>query len=89
MVKVEFKYLIADIDKNGNVRRYVRKPKCAKIRLREKFGTPEFVQEYLRAMEGIGKSDTVKPRHKASEDTLQNRRLTQAGMPLLTMERKV
>jgi integrase len=70
-MEVKFRYLIADIDRNGNVRRYVRKPKCAKIRLRQKFGTPEFVQEYLKAMDGIGNTDNVKPKLKASEDSLQ------------------
>jgi integrase len=72
MVKVEFKYLIADIDKNGNVRRYVRKPKCAKIRLRQKFGTPEFVQEYLKAMAIDHVRDFTKMlKVKASGDSLQ------------------
>jgi integrase len=65
MVKVEFKYLIADIDKNGNVRRYVRKPNCAKIRLRQKFGSPEFVQEYLKAMALGGADETGKKSARA------------------------
>ena len=71
-MEVKFRYLIADIDRNGNVRRYVRKPKCAKVRLRQKFGTPEFVQEYLAAMEGAGsRRRAAAGGGKASEGSLQ------------------
>lgn len=71
MVEVRFQYLIADIDKNGNVRRYVRRPGCKKVRLRERFGTPEFVQEYLRAMEGSKGKEKGNRAGKAAENSLQ------------------
>jgi integrase len=68
IMEVKFRYLIADIDRNGNTRRYVRKPKCAKIRLRSKFGTPEFVQEYLAAMSGTPNVAIRKPASLKSEE---------------------
>lgn len=71
MVRVEFRYLIADIDVNGNVRRYVRKPGCKKVRLREKFNSPEFVQEYLAAMAGAIKAQPRPLSGKADENSLQ------------------
>lgn len=71
MVEFRFKYLVSDRDKNFNCRYYVRKPNCAKIRLREKFGTPEFVQEYLRAMEGTGPAKPVRAKFAHTEGTLQ------------------
>ena len=54
MMKVvrHYKYLSEDTDRHGNVRLYLRRPGHRKIRLRQMLGTPEFDEEYRRAMAG-------------------------------------
>lgn len=72
MVGFRFKWLVSDIAKpSGTVRYYVRKPGQRKVRIRERFGTPEFLQAYLKAMEGTAPQPAPKAKHKASEGTLQ------------------
>ena len=46
------KYLIEDLDRHGNVRRYVRRPGFRKVRIRAAPGSPEFWCEYLAAVSG-------------------------------------
>src|SRR4030095_3899955 len=43
-------FLIKDTDRHGNVRYYVRKPGCAKVRIRESLGTEAFFQAYSAAL---------------------------------------
>jgi integrase len=44
------KYLIEDVDRHGNVRVYVRRKGQPKVRLRERPGTSEFLEEYRQAI---------------------------------------
>jgi len=48
-MKLDFPYLIADRDRHGNVRFYVREPGRPKVRIRETPGTPEFNRAYESA----------------------------------------
>ena len=48
--EVKLKYLVRDTDRHGNVRYYVRRPGQRKIRLWLEPGTPEFIEEYWRAV---------------------------------------
>jgi len=48
-MKLDFHYLIADRDRHGNVRFYVREPGRPKVRIREKPGTPKFNRAYEAA----------------------------------------
>lgn len=54
MIKVRrtYRYVVEDMDRHGNVRVYLRRPGLAKIRMREKPGTPAFDIEYQRALAG-------------------------------------
>lgn len=52
MVTLKIKYLIEDIDRHGNVRRYVRVPGRPKVRIREQPGTVQFMAAYERAIAG-------------------------------------
>lgn len=45
----EYRYLVEDTDRHGNVRLYFRRKGQPKVRLAETPGTPEFDREYLRA----------------------------------------
>lgn len=51
-VKVDLKYLVEDPDRHGNLRIYARRFR-RKIRLREKLGTEEFLQEYKDAVDKL------------------------------------
>ncbi|MEI4473328.1 tyrosine-type recombinase/integrase [Frigidibacter sp. MR17.24] len=48
-MKLRLKHLSEDTDRHGNVRVYLRLPGQPKVRLRNKFGTPEFLKEYQDA----------------------------------------
>lgn len=50
MVAIKLRYLIEYIDRHGNIRRYVRVPGRAKVRIREQLGTAEFMEAYQRAL---------------------------------------
>src|SRR5690242_9619243 len=52
MATIRLKYLVEDIDRHGNVRRYVRVPGRTKVRIREQPGTAEFMAAYERALRG-------------------------------------
>jgi integrase/recombinase XerD len=51
-LKIRLKYLSEDPDRHGNIRLYVRVPGRFKVRLREKFGTDEFMASYNAAVAG-------------------------------------
>lgn len=51
-MKMRLKYLVEDLDRHGNLRRYIRIPGQKKVRLRGIPGTEEFHQEYLTAISG-------------------------------------
>lgn len=50
MATIKLKHVVEDIDRHGNVRRYVRIPGRPKVRLREQPGSPEFLAAYQRAV---------------------------------------
>jgi integrase/recombinase XerD len=50
MVRIKLKHLVEDVDRHGNVRRYVRLPGRKKVRIREAIGTPEFMAAYGHAV---------------------------------------
>jgi integrase/recombinase XerD len=52
MVKIRLKFLVEDLDRHGNVRLYVRLPGKPKVRIKERFGTDEFIAAYHAAMAG-------------------------------------
>lgn len=65
VASIEFKYLVQDRDRHGNVRRYVRIKGRPKIRLREEPGTQAFQREYDAAVAGpmgSGAPATTRPR---------------------------
>lgn len=47
----DYRYLVEDMDRHGNVRVYFRRKGFPKIRLRETPGTPEFEAEYRDALD--------------------------------------
>jgi integrase len=49
-VKYELRYLYEDRDRHGNIRLYARR-NGRKIRIRERWGTPEFLDAYRNALE--------------------------------------
>jgi integrase len=54
MIKVirQYRYVVEDRDRHGNVRVYLRVPSKPKLRLWQEPGTPEFDTEYRRAIAG-------------------------------------
>ncbi|GAN92846.1 integrase [Gluconobacter thailandicus F149-1 = NBRC 100600] len=52
VVRKHYKYVVEDTDRHGKTRVYLRRPGHRKIRLREAPGTPEFDDEYRRALAG-------------------------------------
>ena len=58
MTSIRLKYVIEDIDRHGNVRRYVRMPGRSKVRLRSQPGTKQFMEDYGTAIA----SHTEQPR---------------------------
>lgn len=73
-VKVQLKGIVEDADRHGNVRIYYRAKGRPKVRLRETFGTPAFMDEYRCAEAGIPyETVSAKPKpvgSKPSEGTL-------------------
>ena len=67
-MKVEFKYLIKDQDRHGNVRVYVRIRGKGKIRLRAEPGTADFSAAYQAAIE---KLNGEKPKAGSDVGTLR------------------
>lgn len=49
---VKLPFLVADTDRHGNVRYYVRKKGQPKVRIHGVRGTPEFLEQYQRARDG-------------------------------------
>jgi integrase/recombinase XerD len=52
MVRIRLKYVVEDVDRHGNVRRYLRLPGQPKVRLRGAPGTKEFMDQYDAALAG-------------------------------------
>lgn len=50
MQKLKLPFMVLDRDRHGNIRAYVRLPGRAKVRIRERIGSPEFVLAYQRAI---------------------------------------
>jgi integrase/recombinase XerD len=50
MATIKLKYVVEDVDRHGNVRRYVRFPGRPKVRLRGLPGTAAFMSEYQAAI---------------------------------------
>ena len=67
-MKVEFKYLIKDQDRHGNVRVYVRIRGKGKVRLKAEPGTADFSAEYQAAIE---KLNGEKPKTRSDIGTLR------------------
>jgi integrase/recombinase XerD len=53
-MKIRLKYLVEDVDRHGNVRCYVRMPGRPKARIKERFGTDEFMAAYNAATANTG-----------------------------------
>jgi integrase len=49
-MQMRFKYLVEDRDRHGNIRLYVRVPGRKKVRIREQFGTDDFIAAYNDAV---------------------------------------
>ena len=49
-VQIRFKWLVEDVDRFSNIRVYVRVPGRRKVRIREKFGTDDFIAAYNAAV---------------------------------------
>jgi integrase len=49
-MQLRFRYLVEDVDRHGNIRRYVRIPGRPKVRIRAPFGTDEFLAAYNAAV---------------------------------------
>ena len=63
-MRIDLKYVVEDTDRHGNVRLYVRVPGKKKIRIRERPGTPAFMDAYNEAISGV--KDTP-PQHKPAK----------------------
>lgn len=50
MATIKLMYIVEDIDRHGNVRRYVRVPGRPKVRIREQAGSSDFMAAYQRAV---------------------------------------
>jgi integrase/recombinase XerD len=62
VASIKLKYLLRDRDRHGNFRFYVRMKGKRKIRIREPFGTEEFISTYHKALSEIAYDE---PRTKA------------------------
>ncbi len=51
-MKLDLPFLAEDVDRHGNVRIYYRRKGRPKVRLRSTIGTPDFLEEYKRAVAG-------------------------------------
>jgi hypothetical protein len=49
-MQLRFRYLVEDVDRHGNIRLYIRLPGRPKVRIREPFGTDEFIAAYNAAV---------------------------------------
>jgi hypothetical protein len=52
-MEIRLRYLVADVDRHGNPRLYVRKRGCPKIRIKAAPGTTEFLRAYEDALQAI------------------------------------
>lgn len=70
MATIKLKHVVEDIDRHGNVRRYVRVPGRPKVRIREQPGSPEFMAAYQRAVSEV--EDTPRQAGEAKPGTFRN-----------------
>ncbi len=68
---LEFKYLVEDVDRHGNVRLYVKRRGHRKIRLRKSPGTQEFLDEYRDAMAGKSTAKSIGPAENTARSSLR------------------
>ena len=61
-MQLQLKYVTEDVDRHGNIRIYVRFPGKPKIRLRERPGTPAFMDAYQQAIADATKQHSRKGR---------------------------
>lgn len=64
-MRIDFPYLVADKDANGNQRYYVRMSGKPKIRIKARYGTEEFVNEYWTARKLEPKAAALRGRAKS------------------------
>ena len=70
MATIKLKFVVEDVDRHGNVRRYVRVPGQPKTRIREQVGTAEFIAAYERAIaKGTGPR---RPSRQAKQGSFRN-----------------
>ena len=64
-MNIELRFVHEDVDRHGNVRIYFRRRGFGKVRMREAFGSAEFVEHYerLKAQSEAGKAITGASRH--------------------------
>ena len=58
MASIKLKYLLQDRDRHGNIRFYVRMKGRRRIRIRETFGTEEFIFAYSKALSETAETET-------------------------------
>jgi integrase len=69
---IRLKYLIEDIDANGNVRIYFRKRPGRKVRIREAPGTPAFMVRYTALLKsGVSSGEGGNAAHRARHGTFR------------------
>ena len=66
MVTIRLKHLVEDIDRHGNVRRYVRVPGRLKVRLTGVPGTEEFMAAYHAAIAGAQEASQAREARRGS-----------------------
>ncbi len=67
----DYRFLVEDVDRHGNVRIYFRRKGQPKIRLTERPGTPAFDAEYQRAFSGELKSPSASRQIAAMPQTMR------------------
>jgi integrase len=67
----DYRFLVEDVDRHGNVRIYFRRKGQPKIRLTEMLGTPAFDAEYQRAFSGELKSPSASRHIAAMPQTMR------------------
>lgn len=68
MTKIHLRFVVEDVDRHGNVRRYFRRKGQSKIRLLGQPGSPEFMNAYQIALAG----ERLPTRKKASQRNKQS-----------------
>lgn len=69
--RLELKYLVEDVDRHGNVRLYVKRRGCRKVRLRSPPGSREFLAEYQEAIAGKTATKSSEAAEKTARGSLR------------------